>query len=104
MEKTMLATVWDGGSAPVLTRRPVPQLCGPGDAIVRVTRSAICTSDLHILHGALPRAVPGIVLGHEFAGRVKPLARGWKNCVPATGWPPTARASAAAAGFARGDM
>ena len=70
MEQTMLAAVWDGGALPVLTRRPVPRLQEPGDALVRVTRSTICTSDLHILHGAVPRAVPGIVLGHEFAGQV----------------------------------
>ena len=76
MQQTMLAAVWDGGSAPVLTRRPVPVVHKPGDAIVQVTRSTICTSDLHILHGAVPRAVPGIVLGHEFAGRVVAVGPG----------------------------
>lgn len=82
MEKTMLAAVWNGGGVPVLTRRPVPEPCQPGDAIVRVTRSAICTSDLHILHGAVPRAVPGIVLGHEFAGRVVAVGPGVEKLRP----------------------
>ncbi len=40
----------------------------PGDAIIKLTLSTICTSDLHILNGAVPRAVPGTVLGHEFVG------------------------------------
>ena len=43
----------------------------PRDAIVRVTLASICTSDLHIKHGAVPRAVPGITLGHEMVGVVE---------------------------------
>lgn len=53
-----------------LCDRPVPRLQNPTDAIVRVTLSTICTSDLHIMHGAVPRAVPETVLGHEFVGVV----------------------------------
>ena len=45
--------------------KPKPVLQHPRDAIVRVTLASICTSDLHIKHGAVPRAVPGITLGHE---------------------------------------
>ena len=82
MNQTMLAAMWEGGENPVLTRRPIPQICQPGDAIVRVTCSAICTSDLHILHGAVPRAVPGIVLGHEFAGRVEAVGPGVEKLRP----------------------
>ena len=48
-----------------------PKLQGPKDAIVRVTMSSICTSDLHIKHGSVPRAVPGIVVGHEMVGIVE---------------------------------
>lgn len=40
------------------------------DAIVRVTLSSICTSDLHIKHGCVPRAVPGVTFGHEMVGVV----------------------------------
>ena len=41
------------------------------DAIVRVTLASICSSDLHIRHGSVPRAVPGIVVGHEMVGIVE---------------------------------
>ena len=48
-----------------LSDKPVPELTGPRDAVVRVTLCSICTSDLHIKHGSVPRAVPGITVGHE---------------------------------------
>lgn len=51
--------------------KPVPEIIGPKDAIVRITLSSICTSDLHIKHGSVPRAVPGITLGHEMVGVVE---------------------------------
>ena len=41
------------------------------DAIVKVTLASICSSDLHIKHGSVPRAVPGITVGHEMVGIVK---------------------------------
>ena len=43
----------------------------PRDAVVRVTLGSICTSDLHIKHGSVPRAVPGITVGHEMVGVVE---------------------------------
>ena len=54
-----------------LTDKPKPQIIDPKDAIVRVTLSSICSSDLHIKHGSVPRAVPGITLGHEMVGVVE---------------------------------
>ncbi len=51
----MKALVHDGNGHITLEDRPEPQLQSPTDAIVRVTRSTICTSDLHIIHGAVPR-------------------------------------------------
>lgn len=54
-----------------LTDKPIPQLQDPKDAIVKVTLSSICTSDLHIKHGSVPRAVPGITVGHEMVGIVE---------------------------------
>ena len=54
-----------------LTEKARPELAGPGDAIVRVTLGSICTSDLHIKHGSVPRAVPGITVGHEMVGMVE---------------------------------
>ena len=48
-----------------------PTIKDDKDAIVRVTMSSICTSDLHIEHGSVPRAVPGITVGHEMVGVVE---------------------------------
>ena len=79
--KTMKALVWDGARA-ALTDRPVPALQEGTDAIVRVTLSTICTSDLHILRGAVPRAKPGIVLGHEFVGEIVETGSQVKGLAP----------------------
>ena len=54
-----------------LLEKPKPTLQNDRDAIVRVTMSSICTSDLHIKHGSVPRAVPGITVGHEMVGIVE---------------------------------
>ena len=53
------------------TEKEKPALTDEHDAIVRVTLSSICTSDLHIKHGSVPRAVPGITVGHEMVGVVE---------------------------------
>lgn len=54
-----------------LTDKPKPTILEPTDAIVRVTLGSICTSDLHIKHGSVPRAVKGITVGHEMVGIVE---------------------------------
>lgn len=54
-----------------LCEKPKPQLKDNRDALVRVTLGSICTSDLHIKHGSVPRAVPGITVGHEMVGIVE---------------------------------
>lgn len=54
-----------------LEEKEKPVLLAPSDAIVRVTLASICTSDLHIKHGSVPRAVPGITVGHEMVGIVQ---------------------------------
>lgn len=51
--------------------KPVPEIIAPKDAVVRITLSSICTSDLHIKHGSVPRAVPGVTVGHEMVGVVE---------------------------------
>ena len=56
-----------------LVDKPKPTIQEPTDAIVRVTMSSICTSDLHIKHGSVPKAVPGITVGHEMVGIVEEL-------------------------------
>lgn len=48
-----------------------PVIQNPNDAIVKVTLASICSSDFHIKHGSVPRAVPGITLGHEMVGVVE---------------------------------
>ena len=54
-----------------LREKPKPEIIDSRDAIVRVTLSSICTSDLHIKHGSVPRAVPGTTVGHEMVGVVE---------------------------------
>ena len=54
-----------------LIEKPKPVLKDPRDAIVRVTLGSICTSDLHIKHGSVPRALPGTTVGHEMVGIVE---------------------------------
>ena len=54
-----------------LIEKPKPEIWDPRDAIVRVTLASICSSDLHIKHGSVPRAVPGITVGHEMVGEVE---------------------------------
>ena len=54
-----------------LKEKPRPVLQHERDAIVRVTLGSICTSDLHIKHGSVPRAVPGVTVGHEMVGVVE---------------------------------
>lgn len=56
-----------------LIEKPKPELLNPRDAIVRVTLGSICTSDLHIKHGSVPRAVQGITVGHEMVGIVEQI-------------------------------
>ena len=65
-----------------LVDKPKPQLQEPKDAIVRVTLSSICSSDLHIKHGSVPRAVPGITVGHEMVGVVEQVGPEVKTVSP----------------------
>ena len=65
-----------------LTDKPVPRIADARDAIVRVTLASICTSDLHIKHGFVPRAVKGVTLGHETVGVVEAVGADVKNVKP----------------------
>lgn len=62
--------------------KPRPVVLSPGDAIVRVTLSSICSSDLHIKHGSVPRAVPGVTVGHEMVGVVEETGSGVRGFRP----------------------
>ena len=59
-----------------LTDKPKPEIIDSRDAVVRVTLSSICSSDLHIKHGSVPRAVPGITVGHEMVGIIESVGSG----------------------------
>lgn len=65
-----------------LLEKPMPMLKDPKDALVRVTLGSICTSDLHIKHGSVPRAVPGITVGHEMVGIVEQVGAEVTNVKP----------------------
>lgn len=67
----MLAYTYTGPGTFELLDKPKPILQEAQDALVKVTLSSICTSDLHIKHGSVPRAVPGITVGHEMVGVVE---------------------------------
>lgn len=67
----MLAYTYEKEHTFTLMEKPKPKLERETDALVRVTLSSICTSDLHIKHGSVPRAVPGITVGHEMVGVVE---------------------------------
>lgn len=66
----MKALCWYGNYDVRVETVPDPQILNPRDAIIRVTRTAICGSDLHLYHGAIPAMKPGDILGHEFMGEV----------------------------------
>lgn len=65
-----------------LIEKEKPELKNEKDVIVRVTLSSICTSDLHIKHGSVPRAVPGITVGHEMVGVVEQVGTGVVSVKP----------------------
>lgn len=61
---------------------PEPQLQAPTDAIVRITASAICGTDLHMVRGTLPGMKSGTILGHEAVGVVQEIGRDVRNLKP----------------------
>src|SRR5699024_7829989 len=65
-----------------LVEKPKPALQDARDAIVKVTLASICSSDLHIKHGSVPRAVPGITVGHEMVGVVESVGSSVTNLKP----------------------
>ncbi|MBQ8369049.1 MAG: alcohol dehydrogenase catalytic domain-containing protein, partial [Clostridia bacterium] len=67
----MLSYTYQSKGTFTLTEKPKPVLLHERDAIVKVTLASICSSDLHIKHGSVPRAVEGITVGHEMVGIVE---------------------------------
>jgi threonine dehydrogenase-like Zn-dependent dehydrogenase len=66
----MKALCWYGTNDVRISRVPDPQIINPRDAIIKVTLTAICGSDLHLLDGFIPTLKRGDILGHEFMGVV----------------------------------
>ncbi|GAA4577263.1 zinc-dependent alcohol dehydrogenase [Micromonospora coerulea] len=66
----MKATAWMGRDSVKVVDVPEPKIMSPRDAIVKISTTAICGSDLHLYHGYLPAMRKGDILGHEFLGEV----------------------------------
>src|SRR5438270_3961821 len=66
----MRAMVYRGPYRIRVEEKDVPRIEHPNDAIVRVTRAAICGSDLHLYHGLMPDTRIGFTFGHEFIGEI----------------------------------
>lgn len=75
----MKGVVWHAPYDVHVEDLPLPQLQGPREAIIRVTRSAICGTDLHPYRGEIPDFPAGVVLGHEFTGIVEEVGKEVKN-------------------------
>jgi threonine dehydrogenase-like Zn-dependent dehydrogenase len=73
------AVVFHGVGDVRLDDVPEPRLADPTDAIVRITASAICGTDLHFVRGTVPGMKPGTILGHEGVGVVEEVGRGVRN-------------------------
>lgn len=72
----MKALVYRGPGKKSLEEHPLPEIASPTDAIVKITRTTICGTDLHILKGDVPSCTPGRVLGHEGVGIVDKVGAG----------------------------
>ncbi|HEV2987782.1 MAG TPA: zinc-dependent alcohol dehydrogenase [Candidatus Angelobacter sp.] len=78
----MKAVVFRGIGDIRLEDVPEPKIQKPNDAIVRLTASAICGTDLHMIRGTMPGMVPGTILGHEGVGVVEEVGRAVRNFKP----------------------
>jgi threonine dehydrogenase-like Zn-dependent dehydrogenase len=78
----MRANVWSGRNTVQVENVPDPGILNPRDAIVRITTTAICGSDLHLYDGYIPTMQKGDILGHEFMGEVVETGPGVKNLQP----------------------
>jgi threonine dehydrogenase-like Zn-dependent dehydrogenase len=75
----MRANVWSGRNSVQVENVPDPQILNQRDAIVRITSTAICGSDLHLYDGYVPTMKKGDILGHEFMGEVVETGRDVTN-------------------------
>ena len=75
----MRANCWHGRKQVQVDEVPDPKILNPRDAIIRITSTAICGSDLHLYNGFIPTMKSGDVIGHEFMGEVVELGKGVRN-------------------------
>lgn len=75
----MKALCWNGKKKVAIEEVPDPKILNSRDAIVRITSSAICGSDLHLFNGLIPTMERGDVIGHEFMGEIVEVGPGVKN-------------------------
>ena len=75
----MRATCWEGKRNIQVETVPDPKILNQRDAIVRITSTAICGSDLHLYNGFVPTMERGDILGHEFMGEVVEVGRAVQN-------------------------
>ncbi|MBO0821801.1 MAG: glutathione-dependent formaldehyde dehydrogenase [Nocardiopsaceae bacterium] len=75
----MKAVVWHDVGNVSVDDVPDPRIIDPADAIVRITSSAICGTDLHFVRGTMPGMRPGTILGHEAVGVVEETGRNVRN-------------------------
>ena len=75
----MKATCWMGRNTVEVENVPDPKILNDRDAIVRITSTAICGSDLHLVDGYVPAMKKGDIMGHEFMGEVVEKGRGVSN-------------------------
>ncbi len=87
----MKAVCWMGKESIEIQTVKDPEIINPHDAVIKVTRTAICGSDLHLYGGFIPTMESGDILGHEFMGiveevgsEVKKLKRGDRVVIPFT--------------------
>lgn len=75
----MKAVCWHGANHVQVDTVPDPRIINPRDAIIKITSTAICGSDLHLYNGYIPTMEKGDILGHEFMGEVVELGSAVKN-------------------------
>ena len=78
----MKALEWYGTHDIRLESAPEPEILNPRDAILRITLTAICGSDLHLYDGYIPTTEKGDILGHEFMGEVVETGSSVRNIKP----------------------
>ena len=84
MKETMKALVYGGPGKIEVKEVPVPRISKPTDALVRITKTTICGTDLGIIKGKVPTVQPGTTLGHEGVGVVEEVGAGVRNFLAVT--------------------